>query len=124
MSRQKLDFDEKTIAKLALDGASNRDIAALLGCDESTIRDRFPALLHKKRAERRMEIRKAQFKSMKDGNSTMLVWLGKQELNQTDKIETKNETKYSGDAKLSGVPTADLDHLERIGSGPVAPDGP
>ena len=85
MSRQLLDLDEKQIADLAFRGASNRDIAAYFDCDEATIRNRFSALLHKKRAERRMDIRDGQTKAAKEGNAALLIWLGKQELDQTDK---------------------------------------
>lgn len=89
MPRPLLDIDEKLVADLAFDGASNREIAAIVGCDESTIRDRFPALLTKRRAERRIWLRAAQNKAVNDGNITMAIFLGKQELEQSDKSEVK-----------------------------------
>jgi DNA-binding CsgD family transcriptional regulator len=85
MGRPKKDIDEKQVAKLAKEGASNRDIAALLDCTEDTIRKRFLAILTKGRAERRMEIRRKQTASMRKGNIAMLIWLGKQELDQADR---------------------------------------
>jgi hypothetical protein len=85
MSRPLADIDEEKVARLARDGASNREIAALVGCDEGTIRGRFSALVTKKRAERRVWLRARQNKSADEGNVTMLIWLGKQELDQADK---------------------------------------
>lgn len=80
------DFDLDLIIDLASRGASNRDIAAIIGCDESTIRERYPAILLKTRAERHMMIRDAQNHALKQGNTAMLIWLGKQELKQVDKV--------------------------------------
>ena len=71
---------------MGLAGASNRDIAAVLGCDEGTIRNRCSALLRKKRAERRIAIHEAQQKAIAEGNPTMLVWMGKVVLKQVEKM--------------------------------------
>jgi DNA-binding CsgD family transcriptional regulator len=92
VGRPKKDISDATVAELAYDGASNRDIAAILGCDEATVRHRFSAILGKQRAERRMAIRKAQREAALGGNPAMLIWLGKQELGQVDKSERKNVT--------------------------------
>jgi len=86
MARPKKVIDEELVAQLAFDGASNREIAAIVGCDDKTIANRFSALAAKKRAERRVQLRKAQTSAALAGNGTMLVWLGKQELDQRDRI--------------------------------------
>lgn len=78
-------IDETKVADLAFKGASNREIAAMLGVDEGTIRNRCSAILTKRRAERRIALKSAQFAAALDGNPTMLIWLGKNELDQTDK---------------------------------------
>lgn len=85
MSRALADIDEVEVARLARDGASNREIAALVGCDEGTIRGRFSATVTKMRAERRIWLRARQNKLADEGNVTMLIWLGKNELEQTDR---------------------------------------
>ena len=41
----------------------------------------------------KMSLRRQQFKSAEAGNVTMQIWLGKQYLEQTDKIEQKQEDK-------------------------------
>lgn len=89
MPAHKKPLDEDRVAELAYEGASNREIGDILGCDHKTVESRFSPLLRKKRAERRMKLRKAQFDAAVGGNATMLVWLGKQELDQTDKVEQR-----------------------------------
>lgn len=85
MGRPLLDIDEKLVADLAFQGASNREIAAIVGCDDKTIANRFSALLTKRRAQRRLWIRSLQNQAAQEKQPTMLVWLGKNELDQTDR---------------------------------------
>lgn len=77
-------LDEKEVARLAYEGASNREIGYILGCDDKTVASRFSALLDKKRAERRVAMRSAQNREALGGNTTLLIWIGKQELDQRD----------------------------------------
>jgi hypothetical protein len=86
VAKPKKDIDEAVVSDLAYRGASNRDIGAILGCDHVTIASRFSPILTKRRAERRMSIRDAQNAALQAGNTAMLVWLGKQELDQVDKV--------------------------------------
>lgn len=66
-------------------GASNREIADMFGCDEGTIRhERYAVLLAKARAERRMKLRQMQWKSAEAGSVAMQIFLGKNELGQSD----------------------------------------
>jgi DNA-directed RNA polymerase specialized sigma24 family protein len=44
------ELDEDLVAQLAFEGASDRDIAAILGCDHTTIANRFSPILKKRRA--------------------------------------------------------------------------
>jgi DNA-binding NarL/FixJ family response regulator len=53
MPRKKLDIDEKQVQELARLGASNVDIAKVVGCSEGTIRARFFEIVDLGRAERR-----------------------------------------------------------------------
>lgn len=91
MARPKLKIDEKQVVKLASEGASNRDIAALFGVDDVTIANRFSALLGKARAERRMKLRKFQWNSASHGNVAMQIWLGKQLLDQSERVVQRTE---------------------------------
>ena len=83
-------IDEACVAELAFYGLSNRNIAVLAGVDDKTIANRFSALLAKKRAERRLAIRERQWEILHGAAgpgpaATMAIWLGKNELGQTDR---------------------------------------
>lgn len=51
-----------------------------------------------KRVEsRRIALRQWQWKAAQNGNATMLIWLGKQYLNQRDKHDIDSEVKVTGE---------------------------
>ncbi len=60
------------------------------GCSEATIRQRFFDSVTKGRAERKITLHQRQYEAADGGNIAMLIWLGKQELGQSDKIEQKH----------------------------------
>lgn len=119
MPRPKAQIDENEVALLAYEGASNRDIAALLGVDHQTIANRFSPLLGKKRAERRLALRQMQWAKAEAGDSTMLIWLGKNELDQTDRASTDVT---SGGEKIAfrGLSENELEMLAKHRGGPKA----
>lgn len=111
MSRKKLDIDPKKVETLARHGMTNLEIAEVFDCDNSTIGKRFSKILTKGRADRKHSLRRRQWKAAMQGNIPMLIWLGKNELDQSDKLETK----HSGDPEkpvivkvLKGVSLDDL----------------
>lgn len=72
----------------ALEGCQNGTIAALMGWDKQVIIDRPDILsfLHKKRCQRKLKLRKAQSETaFKSKNSAMQIFLGKNDLEQSDK---------------------------------------
>lgn len=96
---------EEQIVQLAAFGCTDEEIAVLAELDEATVKRSFAPLLKKGRADMRARLRSAQVKKAlghfvekadKDGNAeiyltppdnTMLIWLGKQYLDQRDKQE-------------------------------------
>lgn len=83
---QKL-IDMKVVEGMASVGATTVDIAHFLGVSEALIRKRCDELLAKARAGMRMRLRQAQFKAAIAGNPAMLIWLGKQMLDQRERAE-------------------------------------
>jgi len=99
---------EAQIERMASIGCTDAEIAVLAGIDDTTLQKSFSALLKKGRADLRDKLRTAQVrkalgffvqKTNKDGSvdvymtepdNTMLIWLGKQYLGQSDKTETKD----------------------------------
>lgn len=87
MARPKLKIDPKEVERFASWGCKNNEIAILLNCSADTIANRFSAELQKGRENLKMSLRRWQLEAAKKGNVTMLIWLGKQMLGQTDKID-------------------------------------
>jgi hypothetical protein len=98
---------EQEISDLAFDGCQCLTIARLTGIPEANLRHHFGELIKKKHAERKHMLRKAQFEdAMGDKPTTMLIWLGKQELGQADKSDqnvTATMKMYGQEANVDEV---------------------
>jgi hypothetical protein len=83
--RPKAKINGKDVYKLARIGCNLNEIADFHDVDPITIKRRFNKELLKGKADVKMRLRKAQLQAaLEDRQPTMLVWLGKQMLNQTD----------------------------------------
>lgn len=81
-------LDEERIGRLAFAGCKNSEIAHILGCDDETLKNNYSPILDKKRAERKAAFRTKQTeRALKDGEIAMLIFIGKNELEQADKTE-------------------------------------
>ena len=97
------------VQQLASFGCTNVEIASFYGCDEALIRKNYSENLTKGRGEGKVRLRQAQMRkalgttrieidkktkkketiSNNDGNPAMMIWLGKNVLNQSENpIET------------------------------------
>lgn len=115
--RPKAVIDWDRVGKMCEAGASGVGIAATLGIDEGTLRKRsetdhncsFSEFSRQKKAKGDELLRVAQFNTAMKGNVTMQIWLGKQRLNQSDKMESKIEV-----TDLKSVAKIVADFRERI----------
>ena len=86
--QKKYDIDTDTLFKLAKYNLTNIEIADIYGCDESLLVKNYSEFLTKGRAELKKRLRQTQYEvAVDDKNVTMLIWLGKQILGQTEKAE-------------------------------------
>jgi hypothetical protein len=69
---------------MALVGGTLPEIAAHFGCSETLIQKRYGELIREAKASRRIRLRQKQYQKALEGDTGMLIWLGKQELGQTD----------------------------------------
>ncbi len=81
---KKYDIPPEKVQELAEFGCTNTEIAQFYGCDESLIRKSYSEFLTKGRAVGKTNLRKWQYHIAKKGNVTMLIWLGKQVLGQSE----------------------------------------
>jgi precorrin-6B methylase 2 len=78
---------EKQVQKLASFGLTNKEIAEALAYDENTMKRNFEIFLIKGRANLKQRLKNKQIQVAIGGNVVMLIWLGKQYLDQKDKME-------------------------------------
>ncbi len=89
-------INPQQVAELAAIGCTMIEMAAVLDCSVDTLENRFSDVIKKNRQEFKMSLRRFQYRAAEEGDRTMLVWLGKQYLEQTDKREQTN-TQVSAD---------------------------
>jgi DNA-binding Lrp family transcriptional regulator len=80
-------IDLLKVEQYAGNGAPDGDIADALGITEDVLTRQCAGLLRRVRAKRRTLLRHAQQEAAMKGNTTMLTWLGKHDLQQDDKHE-------------------------------------
>lgn len=92
-TRKLVTIDWKEVDKSLEAGCSGTEVAASLGCSPETLYERcvlekgslFSAYLQQKRQKGDSNLRNWQHELAAKKDKTMLVWLGKQRLNQTEK---------------------------------------
>jgi hypothetical protein len=116
--RPRFKIDYRLAASLAGIQCTVEEIASILECSSDTLaRDaRFCGLYKKKVDSGRMCLRRHQWKAVEEGNATMMIWLGKQYLKQTDRTELTGILKPEAGpdltaARIAAMPTADLRRL-------------
>lgn len=99
IGRPKADIDWERVDDLLISGCSGTEIAAFFGINPHTLYDRcfsdngimFSDYSHEKHSKGDSLLRDMQFKKAlgihKEGDNTMLVWLGKNRLKQRDTPE-------------------------------------
>lgn len=84
------DIDPEQVRKLAAIGCTHEEIASVVGCSQDTIARRFLEDVEYGRSQGKSSLRRKQWEMAMSGNVTMLVWLGKQYLGQSDKQTVEN----------------------------------
>lgn len=97
MSNQKFTDDDKAlIEKLAAINCTVTEIASAIGCSVSLLsKEPYSYHVAKGREDGKSSLRRTMWKSaVEDRNTTMMIWLSKQMLGYTDKLEQKVETNH------------------------------
>lgn len=103
------------VADLAKIGCSDRDIAEWFGITESTLRYNFSDFLIKGRGDLKQTLRRAQLKTALSGNATLLIWLGKNILLQSDSPTNTADTKplpWTDDTMEESFNDEDIDEIK------------
>lgn len=92
VGRDKKPVDPKQVYQLASLGCKDTEISDWIGIDGNTLRYNFSVELIKGRENLKQSLRQAQIKLALSGNATMLIWLGKNILGQSDNpIDTDDD---------------------------------
>jgi len=89
--RPRKQVDEKTLRALAKINCTREEMAAVLGVSTDTLARNYAELIKEESANGKMSLRRMQWKKALEGNITMLIWLGKNELGQRDQPEAGGE---------------------------------
>ena len=92
MARPIKKVDTQAIQKLAQMHCTYDEIAEFLDVSTKTLQRNYVHLIKKGREMGKISLRRAQFEKAIGGNVAMMIWLGKQHLDQKDKIE---QTSYN-----------------------------
>ena len=93
--KQKADkIDPEQVEKLAMMGCKISEIAAFFDVNRKTIERNFGTILKKGKEKGKMSLRRKQYEVAMRGNVSMLIWLGKQMLDQCEKADIKEDVQY------------------------------
>jgi len=87
MARPRKVIDPKQVEGLASIGCTLDEMALVLDCSKSVLSRRFSNAIKKGKAKMQSSLRRLQYDAARNGNVTMMIWLGKQYLGQRDKFE-------------------------------------
>lgn len=87
MGRPLKPIDPRQVDALAIIGCRVHEMAAVLECGQRTLDRRFGEIIRKGKEKAKSSLRRKQWELAMNGNATMLIWLGKQMLGQSDKQE-------------------------------------
>ena len=102
-------INQKNFEALCSIQCTKDEICHVLEIDEKTLtkwckkiyKKAFSEVFKIKRGAGKVSLRRSQWKAAQAGNITMLIWLGKQYLKQSDKIDQKHDT--SNNIKITSV---------------------
>ena len=122
------DIPPEKVKMLASFGCSYIEIGKYFGCSEGVIRRRYRTEYEQGREEMKLTLRQLQWKHAQNGNTALLIFLGKNFLQQTDKNQvdmTGNLETVLKEVAVQGNPMddqADSSQREIVEAGGVPAD--
>lgn len=91
IGRNKTVIPEEQVAELAKLHCTHKEMADFFDVPLQTFVDNFRDIIQKNKLETNQRLRRAQLKLALNGDRSMLIWLGKNILGQTDQPINKDE---------------------------------
>lgn len=111
MARPRLQLDEALIERLAAIHCPVVEIASAVNCSVDTLDRNYAELIAKGRARGRTSLRRMQWDAATKGNIVMMIFLGKQLLGQSDKLDQKIDATVE---TLSSSDRAYIDDVKKM----------
>lgn len=86
--RRPIELDRDQIIRMAACMCTVEEIAYVMGCSKDTIERNYMDALEEGRAKGRASLRRKQYEVAMTGDKSMLIWLGKQLLGQSEKLDS------------------------------------
>ena len=125
---KKVDIDPDKVKMLASFGCTYLEIGKYFAVNEALIRKKYRTEYEQGKEEMKLSLRQLQWKHAGQGNTALLIFLGKNYLNQTDKSQvdhTNNLELVLKEAGFQGNPMddqADSQQKEIVEAGGVRTD--
>jgi hypothetical protein len=84
VGRPKIEIDEELLYKLATIHCTMKEMVDIMGVSKDTLKNNFSHIIDKGKSDGKMRLRRKQVEVAMSGNHTMLIWLGKQMLGQSE----------------------------------------
>ena len=84
VGRPKIEIDEELLYKLAQIHCTMNEMVDIMGVSKDTLKRNYAHIIDKGKSEGKMRLRRKQVEVAMSGNHTMLIWLGKQMLGQSE----------------------------------------
>ena len=91
VGRPKIKLDTQMLEDLAAIFCTNKEIASIMNCSTDTLVRNYADHIKKGRDKGKSSLRRKQWEKAMEGNTTMLIWLGKQYLEQKDQPISNEE---------------------------------
>lgn len=109
MGRPRKEIDKAEFEKLCAIQCTRDEICGWFGITQKTLEawckrtygDTFSPVFNQKRGVGKISLRRAQYQSAMNGNPALLIWLGRNWLGQTDKVEVDVHDERAPDDALS-----------------------
>jgi hypothetical protein len=90
VGRKKLSISKELVEQLARIHCTLEEIGSIVKCSPDTLRRRFSKIIKNAEREGKMSLKRAMWKkALTEENTTMQIWLSKNILGYTDKVETE-----------------------------------
>ena len=104
MARPRKPIDEEKLFLLASLGLTTAEIAAVLECSPDTLERNYAEEMAEGKSKCKASLRRKQYELAMAGNPTMLIWLGKNMLGQSDKTEVfDRDTPFDHDVDREAI---------------------